>query len=210
MIRILIADDHDVVRSGLRHVIEAQTNWQVVAEAGDGKEAVQKALETKPDVAVIDYLLPLANGLEATRQIRSAQPRTEVLIFTMYDNESLIQELLKVGARGYLFKTDARRHLIGAIEALAAHKPFFTTKVSESLLDSFLACPAREESALTHRETGVVQLIAEGYTNKQIAGLLRISFKTVETHRASVMRKLNLSSSAALVRYAIRNRIVEP
>ena len=210
MIRILIADDHDVVRSGLRHVIEAQTNWQVVAEAGDGKEAVQKALETKPDVAVIDYLLPLANGLEATRQIRSAQPRTEVLIFTMYDNESLIQELLKVGARGYLFKTDARRHLIGAIEALAAHKPFFTTKVSEALLDFFLARPAREGSALTHRERGVVQLVAEGYTNKQIAGLLSISGKTVESHRTSVMRKLNLSSSAALVRYAIRNRIVEP
>ena len=208
MIRILIADDHDVVRS--RHVIEAQPNRQVVAEAGDGKEAVQKALETKPDVAVIDYSLPLINGVEATRQIRSAQPRTEVLIFTMYDNESLIQELLKVGARGYLFKTDARHHLICAIEALAAHKPFFTTKVLESLLDSFLARPAQEGSALTHRERGVIQVIAEGYTNKQIAGLLGISFKTVVTHRASVMRKLNLSSSAALVRYAIRNRIVEP
>ena len=208
MIRILIADDHDVVRS--RHVIEAQPNRQVVAEAGDGKEAVQKALETKPDVAVIDYSLPLINGVEATRQIRSAQPRTEVLIFTMYDNESLIQELLRVGARGYLFKTDARHHLICAIEALAAHKPFFTTKVSEALLDSFLGRPAQEGSALTHRELGVVQLIAEGYTNKQIAGLLGISFKTVVTHRASVMRKLNLSSSAALVRYAIRNRIVEP
>src|SRR6516165_8719344 len=210
MIRILIADDHDVVRSGLRHLIEAQPNWQVVAEAGDGKEAVQKALETKPDVAVIDYSLPLINGLEATRQIRFAQPRTEVLIFTMYDNESLIQELLKVGARGYLFKTDARHHLICAIEALAAHKPFFTTKVLESLLDSFLARPTQEGSALPHRERGVVQLIAEGYTNKQIAGLLGISFKTVETHRASVMRKLNLSSTTQLVRYAIRNQIVEP
>ena len=208
MIRILIADDHDVVRS--RHVIEAQPNRQVVAEAGDGKEAVQKALETKPDVAVIDYSLPLINGVEATRQIRSAQPRTEVLIFTMYDNESLIQELLRVGARGYLFKTDARHHLICAIEALAAHKPFFTTNVLESLLDSFLARPAQEGSALTHRERGVVQLIAEGYTNKQIAGLLGISFKTVETHRASVMRKLNLSSTTQLVRYAIRNQIVEP
>jgi DNA-binding NarL/FixJ family response regulator len=128
----------------------------------------------------------------------------------MYDNESLIQELLRVGARGYLFKTDARHHLIGAIEALAAHKPFFTTKVSESLLDSFLARPAQEGSALTHRERGVVQLIAEGYTNKQIAGLLGISFKTVETHRASVMRKLNLSTTTQLVRYAIRNQIVEP
>jgi DNA-binding NarL/FixJ family response regulator len=210
MIRILIADDHDVVRSGLRHVIEAQPNWQVVAEAGDGKEAVQKALETKPDVAVIDYLLPLINGVEATRQIRAALPRTEVLIFTMHDNDVLIQDLLKAGARGYLLKTDARHHLVSAIETLAAHKPFFTAKVSQALLDSFLSRDAREGSPLTHRERSVVQLIAEGYTNKQIAGLLKISVKTVETHRAAIMRKLNLSSSAALVRYAIRNRIVEP
>jgi DNA-binding NarL/FixJ family response regulator len=210
MIRILIADDHEVVRSGLRHIVEAQPNWQVVAEAGDGKEAISKALETKPDVAVIDYAMPLVNGVEATRQIRSAQPGTEVLIFTMHDNETLVQELLKAGARGYLLKTDARRHLIGAIEALAAHKPFFTPKVSEALLDSFLSNPRHERSDLTHRERSVVQLIAEGYTNKQIAGVLDISLKTVETHRATVMRKLNLSSSAALVRYAIRNQIVEP
>ena len=208
--RVLIADDHDVVRSGLRRIVEAQPNWQVVAEAGDGKEAVQKALETKPDVAVIDYSLPLINGAEATRQIRSVLPRTEVLIFTMHDNVTLIGELLKAGARGYLVKTDAQRHLIGAIEALAAHKPFFTGKVSEALLDSFLLGPARDRSALTHRERGVVQLVAEGYTNKQIAGLLDSSLKTVETHRAAIMRKLNLTSPAALVRYAIRNQIVEP
>jgi DNA-binding NarL/FixJ family response regulator len=210
MIRILIADDHDVVRSGLRRIVEAQSNWQVVAEAGDGKEAVQKALETKPDVVVIDYSLPLINGAEATRQIRSVLPRTEVLIFTMHDNETLIEELLKAGARGYLVKTDAQRHLIGAIEALAAHKPFFTGKVSETLLGSFLLGPARDRSALTHRERGVVQLVAEGYTNKEIAGLLDVSLKTVETHRAAIMRKLNLTSSAGLVRYAIRNQIVEP
>jgi len=194
----------------LCHNIEAQPNWQVVAEAGDGREAVEKALETKPDVAVIDYSLPLVNGVEATRQIRAALPRTEVLIFTMHDNESLIQELLKAGARGYLLKTDARRHLIGAIEALAAHKPFFTAKVSEALLDSFLSRSTREGSPLTHRERSVVHLIAEGYTNKQIAGLLKISVKAVETHRAAIMHKLKLSSPAALVRYAIRNRIVEP
>jgi DNA-binding NarL/FixJ family response regulator len=149
MIRILIADDHDVVRSGLRRIVEAQSNWQVVAEAGDGKEAVQKALETKPDVVVIDYSLPLINGAEATRQIRSVLPRTEVLIFTMHDSETLIEELLKAGARGYLVKTDAQRHLIGAIEALAAHRPFFTAKVSEALLESFLSRPARDGSALT-------------------------------------------------------------
>ena len=210
MIRILIADDHEVVRSGLRKILEAQPNWEVVAEAGDGTDAIHKAAETRPDVAVLDYSLPLVNGIEATRQIRARLPKTEVLIFTMHDNETLIQELLKAGARGYLLKSDAKRHLIGAIESLASHKPFFTAKVSEALLDSFLARPTREGSTLTNRERGVVQLIAEGHTNKQIANILNISLKTVETHRAAIMRKLNLSSSAALVRYAIRNRIVEP
>jgi DNA-binding NarL/FixJ family response regulator len=210
MIRILIADDHEVVRSGLRKILEAQPNWEVVAEAGDGKDAIHKAAETRPDVAVLDYSLPLVNGIEATRQIRARLPKTEVLIFTMHDNETLIQELLKAGARGYLLKSDAKRHLIGAIESLASHKPFFTAKVSEALLDSFLARPSREGSTHTNRERGVVQLIAEGHTNKQIANILNISLKSVETHRAAIMRKLNLSSSAALVRYAIRNRIVEP
>jgi len=205
----LIADDKEVVRSGLRKILEAQPNWEVVAEAGDGKDAIHKAAETRPDVAVLDYSLPLVNGIEATRQIRARLPKTEVLIFTMHDNETLIQELLKAGARGYLLKSDAKRHLIGAIESLASHKPFFTAKVSEALLDSFLARPSREGSTLTNRERGVVQLIAEGHTNKQIANILNISLKTVETHRAAIMRKLNLSSSAALVRYAIRNRIVE-
>jgi DNA-binding NarL/FixJ family response regulator len=209
MIRILIADDHDVVRSGLRQILEGQPNWEVVSEASDGKDAITKALNVKPDVAVLDYSLPMANGVEVTRQIRARLPRTEVLIFTMHDNETLIQELLKAGARGYLLKSDARRYLIGAIESLALHRPFFTAKVSEALLDSFLTKPNREASSLTNRERSVVQLIAEGHTNKQIAHILDISLKTVETHRASVMRKLNLSSSAALVRYAIRNNIVE-
>src|SRR5215472_3799438 len=210
MIRILMADDHDVVRSGLRHIVEAQPNWQVVAEAADGKEAVQKALETKPDVAVIDYSLPLINGVEATRQIRAALPHTEVLIFTMHDDETIIKELLKAGARGYLLKTDTQRHLIGAIEALAVHKPFFTTKISEALLESFISRPARERSLLTHRERSIVELVAKGYTNKQIARLLKISVKTVETHRGAIRSKLNLSSPAALIRYAIRNHIAEP
>jgi DNA-binding NarL/FixJ family response regulator len=209
MIRIMIADDHDVVRSGLRQILEDQPNWEVVAEASDGKDAILKAIQAKPDVAVLDYSLPLVNGLEVTRQIRARLPRTEVLIFTMHDNETLIQELLKAGARGYLLKSDARRHLIGAIESLALHRPFFTAKVSEALLDSYLTKPSREGSSLTNRERSVVQLIAEGHTNKQIAHILEISLKTVETHRASVMRKLNLSSSAGLVRYAIRNKIVE-
>jgi DNA-binding NarL/FixJ family response regulator len=207
--RILIADDHDVVCSGLRLILQAHPNWQVVAEAADGKEAILKAIETKPDVAVLDYSLPLVNGVEATRQIRARLPRIEVLIFTMHDNEALIQELLKAGARGYLLKSDASRCLIAAIESLETHKPFFTARVTEALLKSFLTRPDRMGSTLTHRERGVVQLIAEGHTNKEIAQLFNISVKTVETHRATVMRKLELSSSADLVRYAVRNKLVE-
>jgi DNA-binding NarL/FixJ family response regulator len=210
--RILIADDHEVVRLGLRRILESHKprhNWEVVAEVADGKDAISKALETKPDIAVLDYSLPLVNGIEATRQIRARLPKTEVLIFTMHDSETLIHDLLKAGARGYLLKTDARHHLTSAIEALAAHKPFFTTKISEKLLDSFVACPSREGSALTNRERGVVQLIAEGHTNKKVATVLNIGLKTVETHRSTIMRKLDLSSSAVLVRYAIRNKLVE-
>ena len=194
---------------GLRTILDAHPNLEVVAEAADGKEAVHKAIETKPDIAVIDYSLPLINGIEVTRQIRAQLPKTEVLIFTMHDNESLIQDVMKVGARGYLLKSDAGRDLISAIEALAVHKPFFTTKVSETLLESYVTAAKTIRSTLTNRERGVVQLIAEGHTNKHIARLLNISLKTVETHRASVMRKLNLSSSADLVRYAIRNNLVE-
>lgn len=208
MTRILLADDHDVVRSGLRSILE--TRWQVVAEAADGKEAVRRALELKPDVAVLDYSLPLINGVEATRQIRARVPSVEVLIFTMHDSESLIHDLLEAGARGYLLKSDAKALLISAIESLAAHRPFFTAKVSETLLDSYLAHTATPESVLTARERSVVQLIAEGHSNKQIANILNISVKTVETHRAAAMRKLNISSAAALVRYAVRNKIVEP
>jgi DNA-binding NarL/FixJ family response regulator len=209
MTRILIADDHHVVRSGLRTLLAAQSNWEVVAEAADGQEAVLKAIETRPDIAVLDYSLPIINGMEVTRQIRARLPKTEVLIFTMHDNESLIQQLMKAGARGYLLKSDARRDLIAAIEALAIHRPYFTAKVSEGLLKSFVSGVNATPPTLTNREVGVVQLIAEGNTNKHIARLLNISLKTVETHRASAMRKLNLSSSAGLVRYAIRNNIVE-
>jgi DNA-binding NarL/FixJ family response regulator len=209
MIRILIADDHEVVRSGLRRILESQPKWEVVGDASDGKEAIAKALELEPDIAVLDYALPMVNGIEATRQIRARLPRTEVLIFTMHDNETLIRDLLAAGARGFLLKSDASRFLLAAIESLALHKPFFTAKVSEALLDSFLKRPGQARFALTPRERGVVQLIAEGNSNRQIAAVLNISIKTVETHRSAVMRKLNLSSSASLVRYAIRNEIVE-
>jgi DNA-binding NarL/FixJ family response regulator len=205
---VLIADDHEVVRSGLRTILEAQPNFEVVAEACDGMEAVAKAIETKPDIAVIDYSMPLINGVEVTRQIRSRLPKTEVLILTMHDSEAVIQQALKAGARGYVAKTDAKQHFLAAIEALASHKPFFTSKISEALLTSSLKQP-QDASSLTKREQQVVQLAAEGHTNKQIAHLLNISQKTVETHRASIMRKLEFSSPADLVRYAIRNKLVE-
>ena len=209
MTRILIADDHEVVRSGLRKILEAQAGWEVVAEAGDGKDAITKAIETKPDVAVLDYSLPLVNGTEVARQIRARLPRTEILIFTMHDNEQLVQEALRAGARGYLLKSDAKHYLIEAIRSLAIHRPFFTSKVSEALLGSFVAGPKTKKSALSNRERGVVQLIAEGYSNKQIASILNLSVKTVETHRSAIMRKLGVHSSAAVVRYAVRNKLLE-
>jgi DNA-binding NarL/FixJ family response regulator len=210
MVRILIADDHEVVRYGLRQILETQANWEVVAEAADGKEAAAKAVETKPDVCVVDYSLPLMNGLEVTRQIRARVPRTEILIFTMHDSEMLVQGLLRAGARGYLLKADAKSHLIEAVSSLANHRPFFTKKVSDALLDVYLARPEKTVSAITSRERSVVQLIAEGHTNKEVARILNISLKTVETHRATIMRKLQIASSAGLVRYAVRNKIVEP
>ena len=209
MTRLLIADDHEVVRAGLRQILQSHPGWEIVSEAHDGKEAVLKAIETKPDVAIIDYSLPLMNGIEVTRQIRARLHGTEVLIFTMHDSDTLVEQLLNAGARGYLLKSDANKNLVEAVESLINHRPFFTSKVSAALLNSFLARPGRSELVLTNRERGVVQLIAEGYTNKQIGELLHISLKTVESHRAAAMRKLNLNSSAALVRYAIRNRIVE-
>jgi DNA-binding NarL/FixJ family response regulator len=207
--RILIADDHMIVRLGARLIIEAHSGWHVVAEAETGRDAIEKAFATKPDVAVLDYSLPLMNGCDATRQILARLPKTEILIFTMHDSECLFNELLRAGAHGYLLKTDARKYLIRAVETLAMHRPFFTGAASEVLLESYRRRPERVRSVLTDRERGVVQLIAEGNTNKQVANQLGISLKTVETHRASIMRKLNLLSSAALVRYAVRNNIVQ-
>jgi DNA-binding NarL/FixJ family response regulator len=208
MTTILIADDHDVVRSGLRALLSERRHWQVVAEAADGKEAVAQALATAPNVAIVDYSLPLLNGVEVTRQIRQHCPGTEVIIFTMYDNNNLIQNLLQAGALGYLLKSDANRLLLTAVETVAEHKPFFSGIVSETLLQSFLT--KGNDGPLTARERSVVQLIAEGHSNKKIASILNLSVKTVETHRAAAHRKLNLRSTADLVRYAIRNHIIEP
>jgi DNA-binding NarL/FixJ family response regulator len=198
--RILIADDHHVVRSGLRTVLEAQPGWIVVAEAGDGRDAVAKALETRPNVAIIDYSLPLLNGAEVTRQIHSRLPSVEVLIFTMHDSDSLLADILSAGARAYLLKSDANQYLIAAVTSLADHKPFFTAKVSEQLLDSYLSAHQVKTDELSPRERVIVQLIAEGHSNRDMSEALGLSLKTIESHRASLMRKLKLKSTAAIVR----------
>jgi DNA-binding NarL/FixJ family response regulator len=209
--RILIADDHEVVRSGLRAILEAHEGWEVVAEAENGKDAVAKALAIKPDVAIIDYSLPVINGIEATRQIRARLPDAQIMIFTMHDSDVLVGELLEAGARAYLLKSDAKQYLIAAVESLINKKPFFTGRVSEQLLKSYLtALPLRGEGMLTPRERLVVQLISEGHSNKEIGTILNLSVKTIESHRATAMRKLNVTSTAAIVRYAIRNKLVEP
>ncbi|MBA1157645.1 response regulator [Microvirga mediterraneensis] len=210
MTRILIADDHDVVRSGLNAILSSQSGWEVVAEAADGRKAVELVAETKPDVAILDYQLPSLNGVDATREIRAIRPQTEVLIFTMHESELLLREALEAGARGYLLKSDARKFLIAAVESLSQHKPFFTGRISEALLNAFLSQGHATEGALTARERGVVQLIAEGRSNKEVAQILGLNLKTVESHRASAMRKVNVNSTATLVRYAIRNKLVEP
>jgi DNA-binding NarL/FixJ family response regulator len=207
MTTILIADDHAVVSSGLRALLSEQPNWQVVAEAADGKEAVAQVLKTAPDVAIIDYSLPRLNGVEVTRQIRQRSPGTEVIIFTIHVNNNLIRDLLKAGALGYLLKSDAKRLLLTAVETVAQHQPFFTAMVSDSLLQFFLT--KNNDTPLSARERSIVQLVSEGHTSRKIASILHISVKTVETHRAAAYRKLNLGSTADLVRYAIRNRIIE-
>ena len=182
MTRILIADDHAIVRFGLRGILEAQPNWEVVAEAADGSEAVAKAIETAPDVAIVDYSLPLLSGIEVTKRIRKRLPGTEVLVFTMHDSERLIQEFLQAGARGYLLKSDAGRDVVEAVQALTTHRPYFTSKISEALLQKFAALSDREGSSLTARERQVVQLIAEGHSHMEIGKLLNITPRTVETH----------------------------
>jgi DNA-binding NarL/FixJ family response regulator len=209
MTRILIADDHDVVRSGLRRMLEAQPGWEVVAEAADGKDAIDKAAATKPDVAVLDSMMPLVNGAGATRQIRARLPKTEVLIFTIHDDERHIAELLEAGARGYVLKSDITGQLLDAIASLAKHKPFFTTTVSETLLGSFLTQERRDGICLSDWDRTVVRLIAEGHKNRQVAKILGVSRKTVENSRTAIMRRLNLPSAAAMVLYAIRNGLVE-
>lgn len=210
--RILLADDHDILRRGLLALIRERTGWQVVAEARDGREAVQKAKDLKPDVAVIDISMPSLNGLDATKQILKASPGTKVLILTVHDSEQLIKNVITTGARGYLLKSDAGRAFVQAIEALLAGRTFFTAKVAQIMLEGSArkTQAPTEHSTLTDREREIVQLIAEGKSTKEVASLLCISAKTAETHRNNILRKLNCHSVSEIVRYAVRNHLLEP
>jgi DNA-binding NarL/FixJ family response regulator len=209
-----VADDHEVVRRGLCSLLRSQPEWEVCGEAGDGREAVEKVLTLKPNVAILDIGMPNLNGLEATRQILKADPHVKVLILTLHDSDRVVQEALNAGARGFLLKTDAARDLVAAVEAVRKDKTYFTPKVAALVLDGYLRpdngtvpeSPAR--SRLTPREREVVQLLAEGKSSKEVAVVLGLSVKTAETHRANIMRKLKLHSVSDLVLYAVRNNIV--
>jgi DNA-binding NarL/FixJ family response regulator len=214
MIRIMLADDYEVVRQGLRRILESREDWEICGEASNGRAAVESAIKLKPDVVVIDLSMRELNGLEATRRIRRALPRTEALIFTARESVELIREAFVAGARGYILKSESGPRIIEAVESLSAHRPYFTPVVSESLLNAFLANGSMREgrvfSALTKRERVVIQLLAEGRGNKEVASALGISHKTVESHRSAIRRKLRLRSIADIVHYAIRNNLVEP
>lgn len=213
-LKILIADDHDIVRKGLKMLIEEHPGWEVCGEARSGREAVEKASQLRPDVTVIDVSMPDLNGLEATRQIRKSCPKAEVLVITHHDSDEMAGEVLDAGARGYVLKSDSDKDLVHAVEALGHHKPFFTARVTEIFLANRggrTAEPADTlRNRLTIREREILQLLAEGKTTKEVASVLGIATKTSDTHRSNIMRKLDLHSIAELVRYAIRNKVVEP
>lgn len=222
MLRILIADDHEVARQGIRALLESHAGWEVCAEAQDGREAVELASSLNPHLILLDIGMPNLNGLEAARQILAASPETPILILTMHDSNQVVREVLRAGARGFVLKSDAGRDLVAAVEALQMRRTFFTTKVSQMVLEGFLdrdgpssrevATENQETDAgavLTGREREVIQLLAEGKTSKEVAVALHLSVKTAETHRTNLMRKLNLHSVADLTRYAVRNGIVQ-
>jgi DNA-binding NarL/FixJ family response regulator len=213
-LRILIADDHEMVRRGLRSTLAERRDWEICGEVEDGREAVKQAREINPDVIIMDIAMPGLNGLEATRQIRQLLPKVEVLILTMHDSEELVRETLQAGARGYVLKNDAGSILVQAVESLSQHQPFFSSRVTAMVLDQYLH-PGADKlpdagGRLSAREREILQLVAEGKSSKQVASTLAISVKTAEAHRSNILRKLNLHSATELVRYAIRNKLIEP
>ena len=210
-LRLLLVDDHEVVRRGMAALLDGNDGWEIVGEAADGRRAVTLATETRPDVVVMDVAMPELNGFEATRQIRKALPQTEVLILTLHDSEQLVREVIDAGARGYVLKSDAGRQLVAAVSSLGRHQPYFTSAIAAKVYAETQQEPRRGRPptiGLTRREREVLQLLAEGNNNREIADRLGRSAKTIETHRARLMRKVNAGSLADLVRYAIREGIV--
>src|ERR1700719_691796 len=212
-LRILIADDHEVMRNGVRALIEHEPGWRACGTATNGRQAVETAKKLKPDVVILDMTMPELDGLEALREIKRALPNTEVVIFSAHHSEEVITQLFEAGAKSYIQKSDAGRYLVAAIKSIADHKPFFTSEISQVLFAKFLSGSAGktqngQENTVTSRERDVVRLLAGGNSNKEVADCLGISIRTAETHRATLMRKLGLESLAALVRYAIRNHII--
>ena len=214
-VRILIVDDHAIVRRGLQTLLKTQPGWVICGEAATGREAVNKAKQLKPDVVIMDISLPGLNGLEATRQIMKVAPKAQVLILSVHDSKEIVSKALVAGCRSYILKSDTERDLVTAVDALRRHKPFFTSLATEVMLNRSIESRKREskgapaDSQLTHRERAMVRLLAEGKSNKEVATSLGISVRTVENHRANAMRKLGFQSLGELIRYAIRNRIVD-
>src|ERR1700740_2205630 len=216
-LRLLVADEHEIVRKGLRALLEAPPGWHVAGEASDGREAVEKAKELHPDVTVLDIGMPSLNGLEATRQMLKNDARAKILILTMHESDPLIRDVLDAGARGYVLKTDASRDLVTAVNAVRSNKTFFTAKVAQMVLDGYLDKGPKKEkpqaespkTRLTPRQREIVQLLAEGKSSKEVAVQLGLSVKTAETHRANIMQRFNCHSVSELVRYAVRNNIIE-
>ena len=213
-VRVLLGDDHVVLRQGLRRILEDRRDWRVIAEAGNGRDAVRLAMELTPDVAVLDVGMPLLNGVEATRQIVRRAPSVRVLILSMHSDQAYVTQAVQAGARGYLLKESAGAELIEAIATVAAGRTYFSPAVAQVVFDDYVRglaerCITDRYDALSEREREVLQLVAEGRTSKEIADLLSISPATVETHRTHVLQKLGLRNTAEVVRYAARRGIVQ-